>query len=534
MSKFKEFLKDILFISKLTGTKNKKKRIALSIFLLFTAFGADLTIIVVIANMFQPSSSGEIIVIDFLLNNLFLLPLIVIFRQVVSYLEVLNSYTLKHDVEESLRVFLLNEVFDKGNFSIGDAYHFMNSFALSIGTFYFSLTALIASLIQLTLYSSYLIYTDIQTLGVLIIGIGILYLPTKFFTKKGRTYAHLNWEADNKYNAHLQKILENIFLIKLLQKVDEEIKSFREILKKLYGAALNNHKVGTLTTSFPTFATYFLLSVLLAFFNYAKILTLDFIGILVRLFQEFSKVNKNIIVVSNNHVVLQNLYELTKNKSNKYMINYKIDSKIDSAIKFSDVSFEYFNSDLKIFKDINLDIPKNKHTVITGPNGSGKSTLLGLSAGLLYPQSGSVKSHSDKFGYVGVTPLIISGTLRENLLYGNKKVIEDKVLLENLDNFRVFNEDISSSLDKNVSNKTLSSGQLQKISFIRVLLSELDILLLDESTSNLDESSRKLIFTILQDSNLTIINCTHNHQDFSYDEHFKVLVEDEKRLIVRN
>ena len=124
--------------------------------------------------------------------------------------------------------------------------------------------------------------------------------------------------------------------------------------------------------------------------------------------------------------------------------------------------------------------------------------------------------------------------MRENLLYGNKKVIEDKVLLENLDNFRVFNEDISSSLDKNVSNKTLSSGQLQKISFIRVLLSELDILLLDESTSNLDESSRKLIFTILQDSNLTIINCTHNHQDFSYDEHFKVLVEDEKRLIVRN
>ena len=76
----------------------------------------------------------------------------------------------------------------------------------------------------------------------------------------------------------------------------------------------------------------------------------------------------------------------------------------------------------------------------------------------------------------------------------------------------------------------MSSGQLQKISFIRSLLSDVDILLLDESTSNLDENSRKLIFDILNKSNFTILNCTHNHQDFDYDEHLKIVIKDEKRL----
>ena len=180
----------------------------------------------------------------------------------------------------------------------------------------------------------------------------------------------------------------------------------------------------------------------------------------------------------------------------------------------------------------NLNIEKNKHTIITGPNGSGKSTLLGLSAGLLFPQKGKIASYSNKFGYVGVTPLIISGTLRDNLVYGNSKNIPDKDLIAYLEKFQVFNESAGNNLDNIVNNKILSSGQLQKISFIRSLISDVDILLLDESTSNLDENSRKLIFDLLKKSEMTIINSTHNHQDFDYDNHLKIVIENEKRLVI--
>ena len=190
---------------------------------------------------------------------------------------------------------------------------------------------------------------------------------------------------------------------------------------------------------------------------------------------------------------------------------------------------------LLFFKNLNLDIHLNKHTVITGPNGSGKSTLLGLIAGIFYPEEGSVSLSSKNIGYVGVTPLIISGTLKENVLYGNNENIDenidDKEIVNLIDEFQLFNESSEINLDMNITNKSLSSGQMQKISFIRSLLANTDILLLDESTSNLDVRTKKFIFDILNKKNITIINSTHNHDDFDYDYHLKIDVSEESREI---
>ena len=72
---------------------------------------------------------------------------------------------------------------------------------------------------------------------------------------------------------------------------------------------------------------------------------------------------------------------------------------------------------------------------------------------------------------------------------------------------------------------------MQKISFIRALLSGVQILILDESTSNLDEESKELIFKILKDLDITIVNSTHNKNDFkNVDSHLQLsLSKDGKR-----
>lgn len=531
ISKLKSFVKDIMFVSSLTGTRNKKLRIALSVGLIFAAFGTDLIIIITFASLFQEEIVTNFI-IDFFRDNIFLLPLVVVSRFLFIYLDVLNTWNLKFQVEENLRIYLLKEVLKKGNYSMADAFHFLNSFSSSVGAFYHSLIGLIASFIQLILYSGYLIYSDLKSLGIIVAGLGALYLPTKFFTKRGRKYAHVDWEASRDLNFQLQKILENMFLIKLLKTVSSEVSNFKATLKTYYKAHLDSQKVGTLTTSFPQFATLLLLSILLAFFNFAKVLTLDFIGVLVRLFQGVSTINKNIMLVSNNHVVIHKLFKITENSEKIYSHNFIVDNKLDSAISIKNLSFRYYNSESYIFEDISLKIKKNTHNVITGPNGSGKSTLLGLCSGLLYPQKGSTTSFSSKFGYVGVTPLIITGTLKENLLYGNPKEVSDKELYEYIENFGLFNEENNMDLNKKISIKTLSSGQLQKISFIRSLLGDVEILLLDESTSNLDISSKNLIFDILADSKLTILNSTHNSKDFkTIDNYLNIEIENDKRII---
>ena len=74
--------------------------------------------------------------------------------------------------------------------------------------------------------------------------------------------------------------------------------------------------------------------------------------------------------------------------------------------------------------------------------------------------------------------------------------------------------------------------QMQKIGFARIIISKPDIILLDESTSNLDEESKKIVFNKLKENNTTIINSTHDPENFNFaDHHLQIQVQDEKRVI---
>ena len=127
--------------------------------------------------------------------------------------------------------------------------------------------------------------------------------------------------------------------------------------------------------------------------------------------------------------------------------------------------------------------------------------------------------------------MIIKGSLKDNLLYGNKNKIQDNELISYIKKFKLFNEVQSDELNIEVTNKSLSSGQMQKISFIRALLSNPELLILDESTSNIDINSKKEINTQLNKLDITIINSTHNVQELNYDAHIEIDIVDNKRVL---
>ena len=284
----------------------------------------------------------------------------------------------------------------------------------------------------------------------------------------------------------------------------------------------------------PNFFTLFVLSILLVFFDFLKYLTFDFIGILLRLFQSLGLFNKNIHTVSAFHVYLEKLYEVEKNKeiisSDNFSINEGLDK--DVSLVINNLTFQYLGTDELMFDNLNLVIPRNKHTIITGPNGSGKSTLLGLMSGIFYPTKGLVQSYTNRYGYVSATPMILNDTLRNNILYGNQEDITDDEIINFIKQFKLFGDEADIELSQKISNKKLSTGQMQKISFIRALLSNPEILILDESTSNLDLESRKLIFDIINNQNLTIINSTHSPESFiGYDHHISIYLDENIRKI---
>ena len=323
-------------------------------------------------------------------------------------------------------------------------------------------------------------------------------------------------------------------MIKILKTSNFELENFRTNLRNYRDYQLKNIVFGSLNSILPAFFALSVLAIVFGFFDISNAITLEFVAILLRLFQNLSSFNNALGLVINSSVHVEELYNLDTTSPKLNTNNYiYVENEIDS-VQFKNVSFSYLNSNEVILENIDLNFKKNKHTIITGPNGSGKSTLLGLISGLYIPSSGTVNISSNKLGYIGVTPLVFDGSIKENLMYGNNKTINDDEILDLVSKFSFYSDEKQINLNEKITNKSLSSGQLQKISFIRAILNDSDILLLDEATSNLDSYSKKLIFEILSEKNMTIINSTHNKDDFQYDYELNIFTNGpNKELILK-
>ena len=532
--KIKNLTSKVLHVSRLTDVKNKKLRILLSVFLANFAVGLDVLIIVIFSYLLTNNIGYENQLVQSFIyevtDSKILLPSIVFLRFGSLFFERFNLELLNLDVQKNIKRYVMKEVYKIGNFSIADTYYFVNDVTSQISTFYKSFALLLNSSVQAMFYAFFLMFTDFSTFSYFIIGAFIIAFPSSYLLKKGKKYQHITFNEGRALNYIFQRIIENVFLIKILSTFNLELERLNSNLDRFKKSQTMNTFFGSINSILPTFFTIFTLSIMFSYFEISKLVTLEFIAILLRLFQSLGSINTGVGLVVNSSVHVEELYKLDASKPNIKFENYKIDYNIGSAVEISEVDFQYFNSKESIFNNLNLKIERNSHTIITGPNGSGKSTILGLIAGLYIPTNGRVVISTDKIGYVGVTPLVFEGSIKDNLLYGNNLSITDEELVKVLNDFKFYNEG-KYDLSQKISNKTLSSGQLQKISFMRTILSEAKLLLLDESTSNLDSKSRKLIFDILSNKNITIVNSTHNKENFSYDNHLEIQIHNDSRIV---
>jgi len=530
----KTVVQDVLFISKLTGTQNKKILVATSIFFSQLSVVTDVFLI----GLFAFLIAGQKTNIEFVDaigsifdQNRYLILLLIILRFVFMYYQSIILRKIEYRVTKNMKEYILREIFEKRNFSVSDSYFYTNELSLHIGFFYSKFAALLNNTLQVILYCIYLIYSNAEVLSIFGVGILVLYYPIKKIIIISRQYVDKTYHAGRESMSEIERVVENLFLIKIMKKEEAELQKFSETLRLLNSYLLTNHKFGVLNGFLPSFLTLFILGILIVFFSSIVTLTLDFIGVTLKLFGSISAVASSFSNIINSHVHLEKFKELELNKVDEFKFNFIIENQ--NSIKFKNTGFKYQNNNEPIFSGLNLEIPKGKHTLLTGENGSGKSTLLGLVAGVFYPTEGKVISFSDKYGYVSAYPFIFRDTLFNNLVYGlEDQSVDDATLLYNLKLLNTFKEESNYDLNRSISNKTLSSGQMQKIAFIRSLLSNPDIMLLDESTSNLDVETKKLIFNLLQKQNVTILNSTHDPENFDFaDHHIEIKLVNEERNV---
>ena len=185
-------------------------------------------------------------------------------------------------------------------------------------------------------------------------------------------------------------------------------------------------------------------------------------------------------------------------------------------VEFKDVSFRYPDGEEMVLENFNLVVPQGTNVAIVGETGAGKSTLVNLVCRFFEPTKGQVLIdgrdarersqlwlHSN-IGYVLQTPHLFSGTVRDNLRYGNPDA-DDETIWNAL---KLVNaEGVIAKMDKGLDSEVgeggdlLSTGEKQLLSFARAILADPRILVLDEATASIDTLTEKAI----QDAIFTVI-----------------------------
>lgn len=177
-------------------------------------------------------------------------------------------------------------------------------------------------------------------------------------------------------------------------------------------------------------------------------------------------------------------------------------------IEFKDVSFRYPDGNEEVLKHFNLKVPAGTTVAIVGETGAGKSTLVNLACRFFEPTQGQIlidgKDYRERsqlwlhsnIGYVLQNPHLFSGTVMDNIRYGNLNATDKQVKAAAK---AVSADQVVAKLEHGYSSDVgeggdlLSTGEKQLISFARAVLADPRIFVLDEATSSIDTQTEQLI-----------------------------------------
>ncbi|MFI3171049.1 MAG: ABC transporter ATP-binding protein [Eubacteriales bacterium] len=363
---------------------------------------------------------------------------------------------------------------------------------------------------------------------IVITVIPFLALLTRFFQKRILLYNRLarkeNSKITNAYNEGIvgQKTLKTLVL------EDQTYQAFKKNTKSMYSASVKSSITSALYIPLIVFISAIIVALVLSegssmateqiiqigtlsvFITYA-ISIFEPIQQIARIFAEFIATGANIERVFD---LLEQEPDIVDSKEviEKYGTIFEPKKENWEAIKgdieFRNVWFQYPDGYENVLEDFSLTVKAGTTVAIVGETGAGKSTLVNLACrffeptkgqilidGIDYRERSSLWLHSN-IGYVLQNPHLFSGTIRENLLYGNLEA-SDEEMMEAATS--VSANQVIDKLDKGYdsevyeSGDSLSTGEKQLISFARAVLTNPRIFVLDEATSSIDTHTEALI-----------------------------------------
>lgn len=365
---------------------------------------------------------------------------------------------------------------------------------------------IISILVTLLASFSTLIYLA-PSIAIIAVFIGpFLVLVSRYFSKKLKDLYKKAQEEDVKYRAFIQESVQNIMIVKTFCMEKINMNRLVQIQDNKYKIAMKNTKLSSMTglaMSLCSNLAYFTIFCWGALNISTGVTTYGTFTAMLQLYSKvqypFSSLASMFPGLISTIAAAERLMELEAIPLEKSSETEIIDF-TNPEIAFENVSFEYKKGN-KIINDVNLTIPYGETIAFVGPSGEGKTTLIRLILSLINPSSGKVylkennkedtfnRDYRNLISYVPQGNTLFSGTIEDNLRYGNFEATEEEIYeaLKNacaLDFVNVLEDGIKTVIGEKATG--ISEGQAQRIAIARSFLRKKPILILDEATSALD------------------------------------------------
>jgi ABC-type multidrug transport system fused ATPase/permease subunit len=388
-------------------------------------------------------------------------------------------------------------------------------------------------------------------LGVLFIIPGLV-LCIKYFSRKVHVLSHQDMEQQGNVTSQLQESLSSVSLIKAFSTEARTVTRFMTQLTEAFHISLEQTTVSSVASlvinSMPGMAKLIVLAlgaywVIQGHWSLGSLLA--FIAYLAYVFGPAQFLASANLQLQNARAALERVSALYDIIPEEDIDEGEKTERLRGEIEFKNVSFSYDERE-PVLNNISFHIQSGERVAIVGPSGVGKTTLLSLilrfyrpSAGEIYfdgrpAQDYEIGSLRRRLGYVSQSTLLLSGTIRENLRYGNPKAGEEEIFkAATVADIHDFIMSLPDGYDTEIGEEgvKLSEGQKQRLALARAIVKDPDILVLDEPTSALDSQTEKTIFLSLPSviENKTLFVVAHRLSTIMNAD--RIFLLDQNRLI---